>query len=169
MVREGHTRPRGPSESPDGVDPNIRRTRDNVTVITVGSKYEVYVRSPASSHMQTFRTLAIKWEVNMLLKKSSCVLSSCVCRLSCVCYHCVGMYPVYICMQQKDLCPIIWGCRIHQLLLCRGVRPPPNECPGYDTKQSDGEVPTVLELWGMRSTPSAIVPRSTLARSGSPW
>ena len=25
--REGHTRPRGPSESPDGVDPNIRRTR----------------------------------------------------------------------------------------------------------------------------------------------
>ena len=31
---------------------------------------------------------------------------------------------------------------------------PPKECPGYDTKQSDGEVPTVLELWGMRSTPS---------------
>ena len=31
---------------------------------------------------------------------------------------------------------------------------PPNECPGYDTKQSDGEVPAVLELWGMQSTPS---------------
>ena len=30
----------------------------------------------------------------------------------------------------------------------------PNECPGYDTKLSDGEVPAVLELWGMRSTPS---------------
>ena len=30
------------------------------------------------------------------------------------------------------------------LHLCRGVRPPPNECPGYDTKQSDGEVPAVL-------------------------
>ena len=28
---------------------------------------------------QPFRTLAIKWEVNMLLKKSSCFLSSCVC------------------------------------------------------------------------------------------
>ena len=27
--------------------------RHNVTVITVGSKYEVYVRSPAPSHMQT--------------------------------------------------------------------------------------------------------------------
>ena len=23
----------------------------------------------------------------------------------------------------------------------------------YDTKQSDGEVPVVLEFWGMRSTP----------------
>ena len=31
---------------------------------------------------------------------------------------------------------------------------PPNECPGYDTKQSDGEVPAVLELWGIQSTPS---------------
>ena len=27
------------------------------------------------------------------------------------------------------------------------------ECPGYDTKQSDGEVPVMLEFWGMRSTP----------------
>ena len=31
---------------------------------------------------------------------------------------------------------------------------PPNKCPGYDTKQSDGEVPVMLEFWGMRSTPS---------------
>ena len=80
--------------------------RHNVTVITVGSKYEVYVRSPAPSHMQTleqpFRTLAIKWEVNIFLKKSSCVLSSCVVYY-CVCYHCVGMYPVYICMQHYKI------------------------------------------------------------------
>ena len=55
---------------------------------------------------------------------------------------------------KKVCCPVGWGCRIHRLLLCRGVRPPPNECPGYDTKQSDGEVPAMLELWGMRSTPS---------------
>ena len=34
-----------------------------------------------------------------------------------------------------------------------GVKPP-NDCPGYDTKQFDGEVPAVLELWGMRSAPS---------------
>ena len=29
----------------------------------------------------------------------------------------------------------------------------PNEYPGYDTKQYDGEVPVMLELWGMQSTP----------------
>ena len=58
----------------------------------------------------------------------------------------------YFC--EKFWCPVGWGCRIHRLLLCRVVRPPPNECPGYDTKQSDGEVPAMLELWGMRSTPS---------------
>ena len=49
-------------------------------------------------------------------------------------------------------CPVGWDCKIHWLHLCRGVRPL-NECPGYDTKQSDGEVLAVLELWGMRSTP----------------
>ena len=27
-----------------------------------------------------------------------------------------------------------------------GVSPPPNVCPKYDTKQSDGEVPVMLEL-----------------------
>ena len=26
----------------------------------------------------------------------------------------------------------------------------PNESPGYDTKESDGEVPVTQELWGMR-------------------
>ena len=54
---------------------------------------------------------------------------------------------------------LLWGCRIPRLHLCRGVRlscphPLPNECPGYDIKQSDGEAPVMLELWGMRSTPS---------------
>ena len=36
-------------------------------------------------------------------------------------------------------------------------------CPGYDTKQSDGEVPVMLELWGMWST--LLVPLLT----GSLW
>ena len=29
----------------------------------------------------------------------------------------------------KIICPVSWGCRIHWLHLCRGVRPRPNECP----------------------------------------
>ena len=46
-------------------------------------------------------------------------------------------------------CSVGWGCRIQRLLLCKEVRTlSPNECPGYDTKQSDGKVPV------MRSTPS---------------
>ncbi len=39
------------------------------------------------------------------------------------------------------------GCRKHRL------QDSPNECPDYDTKQSDGEALVMLELWGMRSTP----------------
>ena len=30
--------------------------------------------------------------------------------------------------------PVNWGCRIHGMLLCRGVRTHPNKCPRYDTK-----------------------------------
>ena len=29
---------------------------------------------------------------------------------------------------------------------------PTNECPTYDTKQSNGEIPIMTGLWGMRST-----------------
>ena len=72
------------------------RERHNVTVITVGSKY--YSLCSVSSSLsqenptQPFRTLAIKWEVYILLKKASCVV------YYCVCYQCVGMYPAYICV-----------------------------------------------------------------------
>ena len=31
---------------------------------------------------------------------------------------------------------------------------PTNECPAYDTKQSDGEVPVILELWEIQSITS---------------
>ena len=54
--------------------------------------------------------------------------------------------------------------RIHRLHLWRGVRlPTPNECPGYDSKQSDDAVP-VLGIWGIWST---IASKYTLTRSGS--
>ena len=49
-----------------------------------------------------------------------------------------------------EYCPVGWGCRIHHLLYCRGVR----HLPTSDTKKYDGEVPVILKLWGMRSTPS---------------
>ena len=46
----------------------------------------------------------------------------------------------------NEYSPVGWGCRKHPLLLCKGVRPlPNNECPRYDTKQSNGESP-VLEF-----------------------
>ena len=35
-----------------------------------------------------------------------------------------------------------------------GKTPLSNKCSGYDTKQSDGEVPVILRLWRMQSTPS---------------
>ena len=38
--------------------------------------------------------------------------------------------------------------------LQRGKTPTPNECPVYDTKQSDGEVLVMLGIWGIRSTSS---------------
>ena len=54
----------------------------------------------------------------------------------------------------SDLCPVSWGCIIHWLLFCIVVRPPPNECPVYDTKRSDGEAPVMLELWKRQSNSS---------------
>ena len=52
-------------------------------------------------------------------------------------------------------CPVGCGFRIYRLFLYRWVRPPKkNKCPGYSTKESDGEVPVMPELLGMRSTSS---------------
>ena len=64
---------------------------------------------------------------------------------------------------------IIWNKTVLTLTLCIALsagaveytncasaegKDPPHECPGYDTKQSDGEVPVMLGLWAMWSTPS---------------
>ena len=45
--------------------------------------------------------------------------------------------------------------RIHRLHLCRKVRPS-NECPEYDTKQSDGEASAMLKFWNMKDTSSLL-------------
>ena len=71
--------------------------RHNATVITVGSRnYSLCSVSSSFSHAtfeQPVRTLAIKWEVYILVKKSSCVfllasLSLCRCEL----------FYIYMCM-----------------------------------------------------------------------
>ena len=43
---------------------------------------------------------------------------------------------------------------------------PANEYPGYDTKQSNGEIPVMLELWGMQSTPFLLSLPGTLWPGG---
>ena len=50
--------------------------------------------------------------------------------------------------------PIGWGCRIHRLHLCIWCKPPPNDCPGYDTQLSADEALVLLELWVIWSTSS---------------
>ena len=63
-----------------------------------------------------------------------------------------GMHPTIL--LPAKYCSVAWGCRIRRLQFSRGVRlPPRNESHGYDTKQSDGEVPIMLKLWGMQSAP----------------
>ena len=59
---------------------------------------------------------------------------------------------MYVCM---------YVCRIYQLHLCKGVKLP-QECPGYDTKQSYCEASVMLELSGIRSTPSWLLLPSPL-------
>ena len=51
---------------------------------------------------------------------------------------------------QKHVSPFDWGCRILRLYLYKGVRHLPNECPGYNIKQSDDEALVMLVPWGMR-------------------
>ena len=60
--------------------------------------------------------------------------------------------------RSSHLAEITWSVCISKSQLPSRVTPlqrgnPTNECPCYDTKQSDGEVPAMLELWGIRSTP----------------
>ena len=92
----------------------------------------------------------------------------CVCVSVCV-YMCVCVCVCVVVVVVVVVCPVGSGCRIHRLLLCRGVRPPPNECPRYDTKQPDGDdTKQPAGALGNAEYPFiAIAPRSTLARSGS--
>ena len=100
--RESHTRPRGPSESPDGVDPNIRTRKSQRDGHNSGVK--IWSLCSVSSTLlhanleQPFQTLQIKREVNMFVKKSSCVLSSCVFPLASLSLCRCELFYIYMCM-----------------------------------------------------------------------
>ena len=76
------------------------------TAITLGSKYFSYVRSPAPSHTQTlsnpFRNPTNKVRGKIFYKEVFLRLSLSLRLSACVCYHCVGMYPAYICILLHD-------------------------------------------------------------------
>ena len=65
-----------------------------------------------------------------------------------------GMYKQqrFICFDLSNFAQLARAVGYTDCTSADGVRQ--NECPGYDTKQSDGEVPVMLELWEMWSTPS---------------
>ena len=67
--------------------------------------------------------------------------------------ECMMRTEKHVFVKKKNVCLVGWGCRIHRLLLYRGIRPS-NDCPRYDTKQYDDEVPVMLQRRGMQSTPS---------------
>ena len=73
---------------------------------------------------------------NMLQFTQICMVSSVILNTHC--------FPAVI-WAHLSFSDIGWGCKIYRLYLCRGIRPSPI---------SDGEDPMMLELWGLRSTPS---------------
>ena len=89
---------------------------------------------------------------NQILHWSAIYIAKVICDKQILLWSAIYIAKV-ICDNQILLCPVGWGCRIHRLILCRGVRAPHNECSGYDTKESDYEGPAMLELRGMRNTP----------------
>ena len=76
-----------------------------------------------------------------------------------------GRYPVRIRRAKNGLLNLLrivtWSCNYLQIIIFVSFaqsaaegQDPLNKCPGYDTKQFDGEAPVMLELWGISSTPS---------------
>ena len=90
MVRKATPDWEGTQKSPDGVDPSIKRTRKTQcdghnSGVKIWSLCSISSTLSHANLEQPFRTLAIKWEVNIFLKKSSCILlaslSLCRCEL----------------------------------------------------------------------------------------
>ena len=94
LGRESHTRPRRPSESRDGVDPNIKRTRKTQrdghnSGVKIWSLCSVSSTLSHANLEQPFRTLAIKREVNVV--KEIFLLRSFLRHYHASFYYCVVM------------------------------------------------------------------------------
>ena len=65
-------------------------------------------------------------------------------------------------MYSTAACPVSWGCRIHQLLLCRGVRLPTlNKYPGVEVQIMLQSTPLLLSFPGPLR-PRAVAPDRVL-------
>ena len=88
----------GPRKSPDGVDPKTsgwasKRTRKTQrdghnSGVKIWSLCSVSSTLSHANLEQPFQTLAIKREVTIIVKKSSCVVCSCIYLSACVCLCC---------------------------------------------------------------------------------
>ena len=59
-------------------------------------------------------------------------------------------------MQPNSLAQLVGTAEYTNCIPAEG-KDSPDECSGYDTKQSDGEASVMLELWEMQSTPSLLL------------
>ena len=109
--REGHTRPRGvlgkaPMEwTPRPLVEHLReQERHNVMVITVGSKYEVYVRYPAPSHANLTNKVRGKYNCKeVFLRRFSCVFLPASFIRASVVYH-ASVIIASVCIQYIYVC-----------------------------------------------------------------
>ena len=73
--------------------------------------------------------------------------------------HCVTLFCNHfpklaaVLQKKKKIAQLAGAVEYTDCTSAEGQDPHPNECPGYDTKQFDGEVPVMQQLWGMRNTP----------------
>ena len=72
-------------------------------------------------------------------------------------------------LTQINHCPVGWGCRIHRLHLCRGVRPPLTSVLDMTLNNLMVRFQQCWALGNAEYPFIAIAPRSTLAQSGSTW
>ena len=116
----------------------------------------IQVRILSVGHINSHRVLREAW-IHLFYNVCSFTY---ICVYVCVCGYIWFFKHTYkliiyvcVCVLLFTFCPVHWGCRTQWLLPCRVVRLLHNECPEYDTKPSDGEVPVMLQFWGIRNIP----------------